>query len=85
MLKPQSFACRVFALLTLVAVFGWTKGMSQTKPSEKGVRVVASEAARRVDVLIDGKPFTSYIWPDTVKKPVLYPLRAATGTIVTRG
>jgi hypothetical protein len=85
MVRPQPFGWRVFALLAVVALFGWTKGMSQTKPSEKGVRVVANEAARRVDVLIDGKPFTSYIWLDTVKKPVLYPLRAATGTIVTRG
>jgi hypothetical protein len=58
---------------------------SQTKPSEHGVRVVANETARRVDVIVDGKPFTSYIWPDTIKKPVLYPLRTAAGTIVTRG
>jgi hypothetical protein len=36
-------------------------------------------------VTIDGKPFTSYIWSDTIKKPVLYPLRTAKGTIVTRG
>ncbi len=50
-----------------------------------GVAVVPNEAARRVDVLVDGQPFTSYIWPDTLKKPVLFPLRAASGTLVTRG
>jgi hypothetical protein len=50
-----------------------------------GVTVVPNEAARRVDVLVDGQPFTSYIWPDTLKKPVLFPLRAASGTVVTRG
>jgi hypothetical protein len=49
------------------------------------IDVVANEAARRVDVSIDGKPFTSYIWPPTLKKPVLYPLRSAKGTLVTRG
>jgi hypothetical protein len=48
------------------------------------VQVTPNEAARRVDVTIDGKPFTSYIWPTTLKKPVLYPLRTAKGTIVTR-
>src|SRR4029453_17387688 len=42
-------------------------------------------ADRRVDIVIDGKPFTSYIWPTTLKKPTLYPLRTAKGTIVTRG
>ncbi len=51
----------------------------------KGVQIAANEAAKRVDVTIDGKPFTSYIWPDTLKKPVLYPLRTANGTVVTRG
>jgi hypothetical protein len=49
------------------------------------VSVVVNEEARRVDIAIDGQPFTSYIWPTTLKKPVLYPLRAATGTVVTRG
>src|SRR5213593_3338657 len=49
------------------------------------IQVVANEAARRVDVTIDGKPFTSYVWPVQVKKPVIYPLRSAKGTLVTRG
>src|ERR1017187_779498 len=52
---------------------------------DKGVAVVPNEASNRVDVLVDGHPFTSYIWPDTLKKPVLFPLRAASGTIITRG
>ena len=38
-----------------------------------------------MDVSIGGRPFTSYIWPERLKKPVLYPLRSATGTLVTRG
>ncbi len=49
------------------------------------IRVMVDETSRRVDISIDGKPFTAYIWPTTLDKPVLYPLRAATGTIVTRG
>jgi hypothetical protein len=76
---------RAIALLVIVVLFGLTTGMSQTKSAKGGVQVVPDEAERRVDVTIDGKPFTSYIWPDTVKKPVLNPLRTASGTIVTRG
>jgi hypothetical protein len=49
------------------------------------VQVVPNEAARRVDITIDGKPFTSYIWPEVLKKPVLFPLRSAKGMLVTRG
>ena len=50
-----------------------------------GVEISVNESAQRVDVTIDGKPFTSYIWPSTLKKPVLYPLRSAQGTAITRG
>jgi hypothetical protein len=49
------------------------------------IQILPNESARRVDVVIDGKPFTSYIWPENLAKPVLYPLRAADGTVVTRG
>jgi Methane oxygenase PmoA len=40
---------------------------------------------RRVDVLVDGAPFTAYIWPRTLKKPVLHPIHTAAGVLVTRG
>jgi hypothetical protein len=49
------------------------------------VSVVPNEAERRVDVAVGGAPFTSYIWPERLRKPVLYPIRSATGTFVTRG
>jgi hypothetical protein len=54
-------------------------------PQKGRVQISVNEAQRRVDVTIDGQPFTSYIWPTTLKKPVLYPLRSAKGTVVTRG
>src|SRR4051794_22464777 len=49
------------------------------------VTVVRAEKDRRVDILIGGQPFTSYTWPVRLKKPVLYPIRTASGTLVTRG
>jgi hypothetical protein len=52
---------------------------------EPRVDVVPHEGLRRVDVLVDGKPFTSYIYPTSLKKPTLYPVRSASGVVVTRG
>ncbi len=51
------------------------------------VELMNNGAERRVEVSVDGKPFTSYIYPglETLKKPVLYPVRTAEGTLVTRG
>ena len=61
------------------------RARAQAPKGEKGVRVVPNEAARRVDVYVDGGPFTSYVWPESLKRPVLYPLRAPGGVDVTRG
>lgn len=54
-------------------------------PAAPAVAVTVHEADKRVDVTVDGQPFTSYIWPDTLEKPTLYPVRTPAGTIVTRG
>jgi hypothetical protein len=58
---------------------------ARQEPAPDVVKIDANETAHRIDVSIDDKPFTSYIWPDSIKKPVLYPIRTAKGTIVTRG
>ena len=52
---------------------------------ERGVKLVKNETSQRVDVIIDGQPFTSYLWSNKLKVPVLFPLRTAKGTLVTRG
>jgi hypothetical protein len=49
------------------------------------VQLVTREADRRVDVLVGGRPFTSYMWPASQMKPILFPLRSASGVVVTRG
>jgi hypothetical protein len=49
------------------------------------VRLVPDEVGQRVDVLVDGKPFTSYVHTSSLRKPILYPLRTASGNLVTRG
>lgn len=57
---------------------------AQTKAS-KGVSFVTLEKERKVEVYIDGKFFTAYIYPTTLEKPVLYPLISSGGTVITRG
>lgn len=39
----------------------------------------------RIDVVVDGKPFTTLFYGAETTKPYLHPLRTATGKIVTRG
>jgi hypothetical protein len=48
------------------------------------VTVTPSADDKKVDIMISGKPFTSFLYPDNLEKPVLYPIRDAAGTVVTR-
>jgi len=53
--------------------------------TQKGIEIVPDETQRKVDVLYNGKLFTSYIYPVDLEKPVLYPMYTANGTVITRG
>ena len=79
------FVRRSCSRMLAVAVVSAVTAAGAVAQAAPRVEVVRRDAARRVDVLVDGQPFTSYIWPTTIKKPVLFPLRTAGGVIVTRG
>jgi hypothetical protein len=66
----------------LVLAFAWPAGARA-----EGLRVDVEPrvAERCVDVRVDSLPFTSYVWPERLAKPVLYPVRTARGSVVTRG
>lgn len=51
------------------------------------VDLVRNDKDKKVEVKIDGKPFTAYYYPGekTLKKAVLYPVMTAKGTVITRG
>src|SRR5690606_3766736 len=55
-----------------------------TAGAAPAVAIVVDEVQRRAEVTVDGQPFTAYIWPETLEKPTLYPIRTASGTVVTR-
>lgn len=56
---------------------------SQTS-GEPEVLLQVNKAEQKVDVLIDGQLFTSYIYPDNIKKPVLWPVMSPAGNMLTR-
>jgi hypothetical protein len=78
--NPTPFFASITILILLAASFA----MHSNSPSQR-IRVLPNESANRVDIIIDGQPFTSYIWPTKLAKPVLYPIRTARGAVVTRG
>ncbi|WP_213805660.1 PmoA family protein [Granulicella sp. dw_53] len=73
-------------LPTLLALCSLAIPMTaHAKDNKSGIQVTPHESSQRVDVTIDGEPFTAYVWPSTLKKPTLYPLIAPGGVEITRG
>ena len=48
------------------------------------VSLVENKGKQTVDVLVDGKLFTTYVQPEGVKKPVLWPVLSPAGNTITR-
>lgn len=65
-------------IVTVIAMFSGCK-------TQNRIMLHSDPAAKKVDVLFDGRIFTSYIYPDDLEKPVLYPIYTSTGTLITRG
>jgi len=53
-------------------------------PALVTAQVKFTKHADKIDVAIDGKPFTTFYYAGDAPKPYLHPLRAASGKIVTR-
>ena len=75
-------------IASLLGLAGCMNAESSSTGDEDAIQVVNREDKKRVDVFIDGAMFTSYLFSEegsSLKKPVLYPLRTASGIDITRG
>jgi hypothetical protein len=83
-MRIQSILILLLAITSFTAL-GQRPGKQNQNHQGANIKFVDHKADKRVDVMIDGKLFTSYWWPDTVYKPILYPILTSAGTAITRG
>jgi len=80
---------KLFTLALFATFLSLSCGINSSKHDQKGndlkIVFVNQGTEKKVNVIIDGKLFTSYCWFDNVSKPVLYPLYTSAGTEITRG
>jgi hypothetical protein len=69
----------------LVLLLGLCVGSSTLAQKNDPVSLKVREDGDRVEVYMDGELFTAYRFEPSLEKPVLYPLHAPDGTLVTRG
>src|SRR5215467_14547402 len=78
--KVSRRSIKILLSLCMTVLAAW----SQSQRPANGIQVLVDSDNRKVDVLVDGQPFTSYIYPTTLKEAGLFPLRTAEGGRVTR-
>jgi Methane oxygenase PmoA len=82
---------RVPATVFLLFAFGFLLSACQQQKEVSDhrsdyVSLIENDSLTRLDVFIDGKYFTSYLYADTIlRKPVLFPLTTGSEVRVTRG
>jgi len=79
---------KIILIASLLIVVAVNCSSKEEEIMKNKVDLVQNEAEQKVDVMVDGKLFTSFLYTDkldVLKKTVLYPLVSANGIAVTRG
>jgi len=85
-LRYAPFACGLSAAIPNAALILTIAALPNvTSAQSLPIKVENNPTARNIVITAGGKPFTTFIYPDTLAKPVLYPIYAADGQLITRG
>jgi hypothetical protein len=68
------------SIIIATAVVMVSDGKAQNR-----ITLLPDPTGKKVDVLYDGRIFTSYIYPENLEKPVLYPIYTSKNMLITRG
>lgn len=79
--KPYYLRKRFRTVLVALVLFSSLRTFPQALP----IGLIADREHCSVTVTVDGAPFTTFIYPETLEKPVLYPIYAPGGQLITRG
>lgn len=72
-------------LLAFLLAFGRSNAAFAAEPAAPAGGIELREMPDRVEISIDGKPFSAYYVASTQAKPYFHPLRSPSGKIITRG
>ena len=72
-----------FIILLLASLTGSFSLIGQPANKQE-LELRVNEEARKVEVMVEGALFTSYIYQENLKKPVLWPIMSPAGNMLTR-
>src|SRR5499426_1591591 len=80
-LKTREIMKRILILFFALCFISMTSSFANAQE----VKITENKEKKQIDVTVGGQPFTSYVFWDDQKKPILYPLLTSKGTVITRG
>lgn len=83
--KTGLWAYLIIIATSFSACTGGNGTNSEDSMEADSVTLVRNDAEKKVEVLVNGELFTAYLYPETIAKPVLYPIKSAGGHDLTRG
>ncbi len=79
---------KVLFFLLIISIVVFSCEVKSEDVINNKIKIINNAKDKKVDVFVDGKLFTSFLYSDQIsvlKKPVLYPLISANGVAITRG
>jgi hypothetical protein len=78
--RPNCFAASLLFTLCLP-----TLAPLNLRAQQLPIDISSDPTAHAITITAAGRPFATFIYPDTLPKPVLYPIYAPDGQLITRG
>lgn len=75
---------RIMSYLIRSSILIMFTSFSSALPAQH-IQITRQKQEHKILIEADGKPFTAFIYPDSMEKPVLYPIYAPDQALVTRG
>jgi len=85
-IHPTILTIRAVILLFLLVPAAQSSAQpAQSSAQPVPIQIASDPAHRSVIVTAGAIPFATFLYPDTLEKPVLYPIYAPDGQVITRG
>lgn len=68
-----------------ILIFTFLNFNTSNASQKSQIKFINNISEKKVDVIIDGKFFTAFIYPENIDKQVLFPILSPSGKFVTRG
>lgn len=73
-----------YQAILLILIMSSSTMLFGQKMKKESIEVNVNESEKKVDIMVGGELFTTYMYPDNIMKPVLWPVMSPEGNMLTR-